>query len=240
MLLAAGRLNRASMKSARCWAPAAWAKSIALRDTRLDREVALKLIPHRHDATSDAVDRFRREAQAASALNHPNVVTLYEIGETAEGRFIVMELVAGRTLSQLRGELPVDAVPRIGVQVARAPAVAHAAGIVHRDIKPENIMLRPDGYVKVLDFGLARLIGDVVGEPAAETRARTEWHSLLGTLRYMSPEQARGSTSGVEQTCLRWGWCSMSSRPGGIPSNRNRRWGRCTASLRHRASHRPA
>src|SRR5215472_8263094 len=128
-------------------------------DSRLGREVALKLISQLGQPP-DAVDRFQREARALSALNHPNIVTIYEIGETIEGRFIAMELVVGRTLRQLVGELSITTVRRVGVQVAEAVAAAHAAGICHRDIKPENIMVRPDGYVKVLDFGLARLTRD--------------------------------------------------------------------------------
>jgi predicted ATPase len=165
------------------------------RDTRLNREVALKLV-NQTGPTADAVDRFHREAQATSALNHPNIVTVHEIGEAAEGRFIVMELVAGRTLRQLVGELSIPGVLRVGVQVAQALAAAHTAGISHRDLKPENIMLRPDGYVKVLDFGLARLVRDPISAAAAETTAQTATHTLLGTLRYMSPEQARGERVG--------------------------------------------
>jgi predicted ATPase len=165
------------------------------RDSRLGREVALKLIPQ-SGPTQIAVDRFRREAQAASALNHPNVVTIYEIGETTEDRFIAMELVVGCTLRQLVGELSVEAVRTVGAQVAQALSAAHAAGICHRDIKPENVMLRPDGYVKVLDFGLARLIGNSLSVADAETDVQTRVHSLLGTLRYMSPEQARGEQAG--------------------------------------------
>ena len=164
-------------------------------DSRLGREVALKLISQ-SGQTPEAVDRFHREAQALSALNHPNIVTIYEIGETSEGRFIAMELVVGRTLRQLVGESSITTIRRVGVQVAEALAAAHAAGICHRDIKPENIMVRPDGYMKVLDFGLARLTHDPSSVGEIETAAQTQPHSLLGTLRYVSPEQARGEHSG--------------------------------------------
>ena len=109
-------------------------------------------------STLTRVERFVREARAASALNHPNIVTVYEIGESPAGHFIAMELIEGRTLRELRAESPsIQAVAKIGAQAARALAVAHAAGIIHRDIKPENLMLRDDGYLKVLDFGIAQL-----------------------------------------------------------------------------------
>ena len=161
------------------------------RDTRLGRSVAVKLLPAKHCLDAERIWRFEREARAASALNHPNIVTLYDIGHADEGRFIVMELVEGRTLRQTmdQGAMPA-AIPVIGGQIAKALAVAHAAGIVHRDIKPENIMIRQDGYVKVLDFGLARLVREPDGEPQALTG--THPGRVLGTVRYMSPEQARG------------------------------------------------
>ena len=161
------------------------------RDTRLGRAVALKLV-----RTESAASRFFREARAASALNHPNIITIYDIGESGPSRYIAMELVQGRTLRSLSGAMGIDELRQIGAQAARALSAAHAAGIVHRDIKPENIMIRDDGYVKVLDFGLARVDpaafaeGDAV---AAELSFDdlTAPGTLLGTLRYMSPEQAR-------------------------------------------------
>ncbi len=163
-------------------------------DTRLKRKVALKLLPAELTADAERVRRFEQEAQAASALNHPNIITIYDIGEAEAGRFIVMEFVEGRTLRRLIGEdLTLDALAQLGGQMARALSVAHAVGITHRDIKPENIMLRHDGYVKILDFGLARLIPATANDSQADTIARqTRPGALLGTVAYMSPEQARG------------------------------------------------
>jgi predicted ATPase len=164
------------------------------RDTRLGRNVAIKLLPNQHCLDPERVWRFEREARAASALNHPNIVTVYDIGITGEGRFIVMEFVEGQTLRQMhaQGAMPAS-VPPIGGQIAKALAVAHAAGIIHRDVKPENIIVRKDGYVKVLDFGLARLMRDT--EVDAKSPDATNPGRILGTARYMSPEQARGENS---------------------------------------------
>ena len=162
-------------------------------DTRLDRRIALKLLPSRFFDEPEHVRRFEQEVRAISGLNHPNIVAVYDTGETDAGRFIVTEFVAGRTVRALRSERqPLDACVHLIRQVAQALAAAHASGIVHRDIKPENLMVRDDGYAKVLDFGLARLIS--LPGPAADTptTARTESGVLLGTMHYMSPEQIRG------------------------------------------------
>ncbi len=138
------------------------------QDTRLDRQVALKLLPSEFTQDADRVRRFMQEAKAASALNHPNIVTVYDIGECEAGRFLVMELVSGRTLrSVIAEENSPELLLKLGAQMARALSAAHAAGITHRDIKPDNIMVRDDGYVKVLDFGLARLLPTESGEDAA-------------------------------------------------------------------------
>ena len=166
------------------------------QDAELGRKVALKLLRPALTSNADAVRRFEHEARAASSLNHPNIVTIYAIGDLGDRRFLAMELVEGRSLAALIGE-PVDAtsLARFGGQLARALSVAHAAGIVHRDIKPENVMLREDGYVKVLDFGLARLarLPAVAGTTPAGPNP-TDPPVVLGTPRYMSPEQARGDT----------------------------------------------
>lgn len=164
------------------------------RDSRLGRNVAVKLLRAALTSNPDAVRRFEQEARAASSLNHPNIVTIYEIGDLLERRFIAMEFVDGDSLASMTGRaIDVATLSRIGVQLARALTITHATGIVHRDIKPENVIVRHDGYVKVLDFGLARLapkptVGSTHG-------AGTNPDLLLGTPRYMSPEQARGRTA---------------------------------------------
>jgi tetratricopeptide (TPR) repeat protein len=160
-------------------------------DCQLLRRVALKFLPERIVTDPTAVERFVREARAASALNHPNIVTIHEIGEIGANRFIVMEFIVGSTLRKMVGQgMDLASLARIGEQVAKALSVAHAAGIVHRDIKPDNIMVRDDGYVKVLDFGLARLVP--TGSSPTFATADTAAGTVLGTARYMSPEQARG------------------------------------------------
>src|SRR5262245_50262960 len=163
------------------------------RDSQLDRQVALKLLPRHFTSDPNAVARFEQEARAASALNHPNIVTIYEFGRAESGQFIVMEFVEGRTLRELNQsgvELP-QAVEWCR-QTAKALTVAHAARITHRDIKPENIMVRSDGLVKVLDFGLARLTDAQRAKSISIGASGTISGTLSGTLRYMSPEQARG------------------------------------------------
>ena len=165
-------------------------------DTRLNRKVALKLLPPHYTSNSDRVRRFEREARAASALNHPNIVTIYEIGKSASVHFIATEFVDGKTLRQLINEKPfkLSETLNVAVQVAGALVGAHAAGIVHRDIKPENIMIRADGYVKILDFGLAKLTErqPVHSETETPTLLQSTPGMVMGTVQYMSPEQARG------------------------------------------------
>jgi serine/threonine-protein kinase len=165
-------------------------------DTRLGRKVAIKLLPAEATRNPESVRRFVQEARAASALNHPHIVTVHDIGESAAGHFIVMELVSGSTLRTLLGrERDPSMMLDWFTQIARAVAAAHAAGITHRDLKPENIMLRDDGYIKVLDFGLARLTA-VSGEDDEATAQHTAPGQVMGTLRYMSPEQASGEPVG--------------------------------------------
>jgi serine/threonine-protein kinase len=160
-------------------------------DTRLQRHVALKLLPSQFTQDADRLRRFVQEAKAASALNHPNIITIHEIGESDNAYFIATEYVEGRTLRQLLMGAPLELSRALDVttQVANALAVAHAAGIVHRDIKPENVMVRPDGYLKVLDFGIAKLIAT---EAPEEASIKTKDGLVMGTAQYMSPEQARG------------------------------------------------
>jgi serine/threonine protein kinase/predicted ATPase len=163
-------------------------------DTKLDRKVALKILPGHYTKDESRLRRFVKEAKTASALNHPNIITIYDVGEDAGHHFIAMEFVQGRTLHAiLNANFSSDLLAPVGKQVAAALAVAHGAGIIHRDIKPENIMVRDDGYVKVLDFGLARLTatGDD-GESAADTAVHTQPGVVIGTPAYMSPEQATG------------------------------------------------
>jgi len=169
------------------------------RDTQLGRPVALKLL--RAGLTQDAtrVRRFRQEARAASALNHPNILTIYEVGQAASSaggaHFIAAEFVDGRTLREQcqSGGVTLGTALDVLIQIAGALATAHEAGIVHRDIKPENVMLRRDGIAKVLDFGLAKLTEQAMRPPTAEfARVTTQPGLVMGTVRYMSPEQARG------------------------------------------------
>ncbi|HUG68480.1 MAG TPA: protein kinase [Pirellulaceae bacterium] len=166
-------------------------------DGRLARRVAVKVLSPEFTQNADRVRRFEREARAASALNHPNIVTIHDIGLSDVGRFIVMELVEGKTLRERFPELPsVEVVADIGRQIAEALDVAHSIGIVHRDIKPQNIMVRDDGYVKVLDFGLVRLVLNTQRElpPQAmdsDSNLSNRANVFVGTISYMSPEQAQ-------------------------------------------------
>ena len=162
-------------------------------DQELAREVALKLLSQELAGYSAHAQRFRQEARAASSLNHPNIVTVFDIGQFEGRQFIAQEYIRGRTLrdSLREGPLAAELAVDIAVQVAAALSAAQNAGIVHRDIKPENIMLRPDGLVKVLDFGLARFL-EASATPAGPYSALTRPGIILGTERYMSPEQARG------------------------------------------------
>ena len=162
-------------------------------DTRLRREVALKLIRRTLVDQPEAVERFLREAAALSALNHPNIVTIYETGIVGADRYIAMELVHGRTVRDLaRDHLPIDRVSDTVRQVAEALAVAHASAIVHRDIKPENLMVRPDGYVKVLDFGLARSAEHSEHATRSMLTAASAPGLIVGTVGYLAPEQLMG------------------------------------------------
>src|SRR5882724_6613148 len=172
------------------------------QDTKLDRKVAIKFLNEEFSKDADKLNRFVQEAKAASALNHPNILTVYEIGEVDGKNYIATELIDGQTLREhlsQKDSLQLNAILKIGVQVSEALSAAHQAGIIHRDIKPENIMLRKDGYAKVLDFGLAKLsepaavaTGSAGSEDATRVRVNTTPGMVMGTVSYMSPEQARG------------------------------------------------
>ena len=169
-------------------------------DVVAGRKAALKLLPMRFTGDAARLKRFQQEAHAVVALNHPNILTVYEIGEDHSIHYIASELIEGETLRQrlTRGPMQLSEAVDVAIQVVSALAAAHQAGIVHRDIKPENIMLRPDGYVKVLDFGIAKLAESAFDQATADgaepmTLAETNLGSILGTVRYMSPEQACGA-----------------------------------------------
>ena len=164
------------------------------QDKHLLRKVALKTLPGYLTRDEELVRRFQREARSVSALNHPNILTIHEIGEVDSCHFMVTEFIEGETLRQrlTRGPLKIEPALDIGSQVASALCAAHQVGITHRDIKPENIMLREDGIVKVLDFGLAKLTERKGDDSEATTLFHTKQGTVLGTAHYMSPEQARG------------------------------------------------
>ena len=177
-------------------------------DITAGRKAALKLLPTRFTGDAERLKRFQREARAVVGLNHPNIVTVYEIGEDHSTHYIASELIEGETLRQrlMRSQIQLSEAVDVAIQVANALVVAHETGIVHRDIKPENIMLRPDGYVKVLDFGIAKLAEQQVPLTTPRDEAlslvETNLGSILGTVRYMSPEQACGGQ--VDKTTDIW------------------------------------
>jgi serine/threonine protein kinase/Tfp pilus assembly protein PilF len=167
------------------------------RDSRLGRDVAIKILPHHLASDTQALARFEREAMAVAALSHPNIVAIFDLGSDAGVRFAVMELLRGETLRERlrRVPSPRGGVLEIGVAIADALSAAHSKGIIHRDLKPENVFLTADGLVKVLDFGLARVTSSATGGSGASlptAALETTPGTILGTLAYMSPEQARG------------------------------------------------
>ena len=188
-------------------------------DTRLKRQVAIKILPPSVAADHDRLARFQREAEVLASLNHPNIAAIYGLEESGGATALVMELVEGEELSAIiaRGPIPVDEALPIAKQIAEALEAAHEQGIIHRDLKPANIKVRADGTVKVLDFGLAKAM-EPVGAPSAETRRHSPTITqpgddarcgmILGTAAYMSPEQAKGqagwtsaATSGRSAPC---------------------------------------
>ncbi len=164
-------------------------------DMSLHRNVALKILPDTVISVPDRLRRFQREAQVVSALNHPNIVTIFEFGKEGDIQFIACEYIKGETLrSRLQGvKLTIAETLEIGIQIVSALQGAHGAGVTHRDIKPENVMIRDDGYVKILDFGLAKLTEPTRAEPEADTQEQifSQPGMLMGTVTYMSPEQVR-------------------------------------------------
>jgi len=177
-------------------------------DVTAGRKAALKLLPMRFTGHAERLKRFQQEAHAVVALNHPNILTVYEIGQDHSAHYIASELIEGETLRErlMRGRMRLSEAVDVGIQVASALDAAHRTGIIHRDIKPENIMLRPDGYVKVLDFGIAKLAEQEVPVTTPRDEAlllvETNLGSILGTVRYMSPEQVCGAQ--IDKTTDIW------------------------------------
>src|SRR6266511_4421211 len=169
------------------------------RDKKLGREVAIKILQDKLSDNREYLLRFEREARAASALNHPNIITIFEIDEFEGCPFIAMELIEGISLRELlkRGPVPIRKLLDIAAQIADGLAAAHERGIVHRDLKPENVMVTKDGRVKIVDFGLARinLPVDMQASTGDTTSVRTAEGRMLGTASYVSPEQASGGRS---------------------------------------------
>ena len=165
-------------------------------DTKLERKVAIKFLAAEFSRDEERLRRFVQEAKAASALNHPNILTIHEIGEADGTRYIAFEYINGETLRERIGHKSLDVrkTLEIAIQIASALQAAHVGGIIHRDIKPDNVMLRDDDLVKVLDFGLAKLNERLASDLEAPTREQvnTRTGTILGTAAYMSPEQARG------------------------------------------------
>src|SRR5438552_11455207 len=178
------------------------------QDTKLDRKVALKILPAELASNRDRMERFIREAKSAAALNHPNIATIHEIGESQGVNFIAMEFIDGQTLREKihRERTELRKLLRFLQHAAEGLAKAHAAGIVHRDLKPDNLMITRDGHAKILDFGLAKLIerpqmsgGDSSEVATAVMPQHSTPGAIMGTVGYMSPEQAQGKTNAIDQ-----------------------------------------
>src|SRR5213594_3252531 len=168
------------------------------RDTRLDREVAIKVLSEHFSKAPQALARFEREAKAVAALSHPNILALYDVGAQEGVSYSVTELLEGETLRTLLAQSPIPwrKVVEIATAVAEGLAAAHSKGIIHRDLKPENIFLTSDGRVKILDFGLARWKPKPSAQTDAAAPTETEAGTIAGTIGYMSPEQVRGLAAG--------------------------------------------
>ena|ERR1051326_1829792 len=204
-------------------------------DTRLHRFVALKFLPDEVAKDAQTLARFRREAQAASALNHPNIVMLHDISSETGTDFLVMEYVQGQTLENLIASdgLPFDRVTEYGMQIASALAAAHSAGIVHRDIKPANIMITQDNQIKVLDFGVAKMATFVGTSPDVETATAIQGTipgMVVGTVAYMSPEQTRGEPVDARSDIFLLVAFSIRRRPESVRSVGQALWLSCMRS----------
>lgn len=189
-------------------------------DKKLGRKVAIKFLNEKYSKDEDLLNRFIQEAKAASALNHPNLITVYEIGEHEGAHYISTEFIDGTTLRErMKKRLTFDDALSIAVQTAEALSAAHQAGIVHRDIKPENIMVRADGYVKVLDFGLAKLTEfmNAGGEEETKKLVKTNPGMIMGTVSYMSPEQARGKPTDARSDVFSFGVVMYEMLTGKVP-----------------------
>jgi serine/threonine protein kinase len=195
-------------------------------DTRLDRDVAIKVLPTDRPLSETARRRFQREAMAASALNHPNIITIYEVNSEGSTDFIVMEYVRGATLSSVlkKRKLDLSEAIRYCVQIADALTKAHAAGIIHRDLKPGNIMVTEDGLIKVLDFGLAKFDPTMAPADSEITDAErtnqftlTQPGAVTGTVAYMSPEQARGERVDARSDIFSFGIVMFEMLSGHLP-----------------------
>jgi predicted ATPase/serine/threonine protein kinase len=208
------------------------------RDTRLERSVAIKILPPAFSADVERLNRFEREARLASALNHPNIVTIYELGQDGPTHYIAMELIEGQTVGELLadGPLPIQSALDIAAQVAEGLAKAHEAGIAHRDLKPGNLMVTRDGFVKILDFGLAKLAPP--GELSA-THNLSAWQSqpgqIIGTLHYMSPEQATSAEPDFRSDQFSFGLVLYEMVTGKSPFRRNSAAETLVAILREQA-----
>jgi eukaryotic-like serine/threonine-protein kinase len=193
-------------------------------DTRLNRDVAIKVLPNDKVISDNARSRFKREALAASALNHPNIITIYEVNSDADTDFIVMEYVRGSTLLHLLRQRKLTIEEALGYcgQIADAVSKAHAAGIIHRDLKPGNIMVTDDGLVKVLDFGLAKIdydSGDSSASGITQSFTLTQPGMVTGTVAYMSPEQARGEKVDARSDIFSFGIVMFEALSGQLPFN---------------------